>query len=223
MAATDKGALSDGRGKKKKKCLCADINGDEVYSSCVYVAQQQWPCDVSHKRSDGGGRCDNATSIIIQHQLERRVGGIDLSHHHLLVSGCRLVDGQTPPIRVPCPPTVRHLLPPFFVFLFFFYLPYVLPLTQPRPSSPSFRPSSPFSPCEPTYFQRLPDWSRGRPKLSSLGCRSSRVSSARRSIPLPGCFVLFRSAFNCFPLIPFKQKLCRNFREKKEKENWNLR
>jgi hypothetical protein len=98
------------RKKEEEVFVCRHQRRWSLFQLCLCGAAAV-AVRVCHKRSDGGGRCDNATSIIIQHQLERRVGGIDLSHHHLLVSGCRLVDGQTPPMPVPCPPTVRHLPP----------------------------------------------------------------------------------------------------------------
>ena len=88
------------------------------------------------------------------------------------------------------------------------------PLYVPRPilawspfsplfSSPPLYPS--FFLSGRTYFRSHPDWSRGRLKLSSLGCLSSRVSSARRSIPLPFFYLFLFFSGNCFHSQSFNQ------------------
>jgi hypothetical protein len=185
MAATDKGALSDGRGKKKKKCLCADINGDEVYSSCVYVAQQQWPCV-----------CVTRGAMVGADAIMRRASSFSISWsgasvastYHIITCSCRAADWSTAK-PLPCQ-SRAHL--PSVTFHHHHRSSFPPPCAGPAPFSNLFSPPPP--PFPPSFLlrQTLPpipkvarSWSRGRLQLSSLGCLSSRVSSARRSIPLP--------------------------------------
>lgn len=110
----------DKKKKEKKKCLCVDINRDEV---CIFRALICiWPCvrgSVLGEASDGGGRCDNATTVIIQHQLER-CGASVASTYHIITLECRAADWST---AKPLPYESRAHLPPvtfYHRFLFFF-------------------------------------------------------------------------------------------------------
>jgi hypothetical protein len=80
------------RRRKKKKCLCADINGDEVYSSCVYVAQQQWPCV-----------CVTRGAMVGADAIMRRASSFSISWsgasvastYHIITCSCRAADWST--------------------------------------------------------------------------------------------------------------------------------
>ena len=118
------------------------------------------------------GPSDNASSVIVRTTGgggNSVGGGIDLSHHHPVVSGCRLVDGPTPPMRVPC-----------------------LSLSSHGPAHHTkLSLSLSFHHCPPTLTISEDGRAKSRGRLASLGCRSSRASSASRSIPLPHLFFSF--------------------------------
>lgn len=140
----------------------------------------------------------------------RRVGGIDLSHHHFVVSGCRLVDGQTPPMRVPCPPTVRHL--PRLL-----YLPYTCPAPF-SPDHPSL-PSSLHHPSIPPSFSAdLPisevtrtgpaDGSSSAVSAASVAASVLHVVQSRSRFFI--CFCFLRKLFS---FAVFQPEFCHRFIE----------
>lgn len=211
MAGTDKGlkhidSHTHTRHKKKEVFVCRHQRRWSIFR--VFMWRSSGRACVSHKTM---GAMVGADAIM------RRASSFSISWssatrrwHRPITSSLRRVGlpiGRRPnpshaspvPTYRPSPsPHHRSSFPP--------------PCAGPAPFSNLFSPPPP--PFPPSFLlrQTLPpipkvarSWSRGRLQLSSLGCLSSRVSSARRSIPLPFFYLFLFFSGNCFHLLSFNQ------------------